>query len=142
MKQRDWAENLSDVPVARRYNAKQVAARLGISLRQLQRLFRKHLGATPQSWLRERRLEAARRMLITASSVKEVAFFLGFSSQEQLARDFRRHFGVKPSTLLEKPAQSLRRFSQSARRVECRPTSATTSDLKRAANRTPRRLKR
>lgn len=107
MRQADWIANLAATSAACRYNARHVAQALGVSLRQLQRLVRKHLGATPQSWLRGQRLEAARAMLRSASSVKEVAFSLGFSSQEQLARDFKRKFGVIPSALLDRASAEL-----------------------------------
>jgi AraC-like DNA-binding protein len=42
-------------------------------------------------------------MLSSASSVKEVALSLGFSSPEQMARDFKRRFGLSPSALLNRP---------------------------------------
>lgn len=58
------------------------------------------MGSTPQDWLNEQRLLAAKASLPRASSVKEVAFALGFRSVSQLARDFKKHFEVTPSSLL------------------------------------------
>jgi AraC-like DNA-binding protein len=82
------------------YSSRQLASALRMTPRHLQRIFAAVVGRTPQTWLSERRLHAARQMLLTAGTVKEVAFALGFGSASQLSRDFKGHFGVVPSTLL------------------------------------------
>jgi transcriptional regulator GlxA family with amidase domain len=73
---------------------------LGITPRQLQRIFASTVGCAPQDWLNERRLAVARQLLSTALTVKEVAYALGFSSASHLSRAFNKHFGGRPSTLL------------------------------------------
>jgi transcriptional regulator GlxA family with amidase domain len=82
------------------YSSRGLARALRITPRHLQRIFAATLGQTPQSWLNEQRLLAARHMLQTACTVKEVAYSLGFHSASQLSRDFKSHFGVAPSTFL------------------------------------------
>ena len=82
------------------YNAVNLARRLNISLRHLHRIFAATFGQTPQDWLNEERLVRARQMLLTARSVKEVAFALRFRGASQFSRDFRRRFGLVPSSLL------------------------------------------
>jgi transcriptional regulator GlxA family with amidase domain len=82
------------------YSSRGLARALRITPRHLQRIFAATLGQTPQSWLNEQRLLAAREMLQTACTVKEVAYSLGFHSASQLSRDFKSHFGVAPSTFL------------------------------------------
>jgi AraC-like DNA-binding protein len=82
------------------YSSRGLARALRITPRHLQRIFAATLGQTPQSWLNEQRLLAARQMLQTACTVKEVAYSLGFHSASQLSRDFKSHFGVAPSTFL------------------------------------------
>jgi AraC-like DNA-binding protein len=82
------------------YRAPALARALGITPRHLQRLFAAQVGFGPQQWLNEQRLLAARAMLAKARAVKEVAYHLGFPSASQLSRDFRNHFGVRPSALL------------------------------------------
>lgn len=82
-----------------RYSSRELARALGISQRQLQRVFRARLGSTPQAYLREERLQAAERLLHSASSVKEVAYALGFCQQSQFSRDFKERFGRRPSAL-------------------------------------------
>jgi len=82
------------------YSSRALARALRITPRHLQRMFAATLGQTPQSWLNGQRLLAARQMLQTACTVKEVAYSLGFHSASQLSRDFKSHFGVAPSTFL------------------------------------------
>jgi AraC family transcriptional regulator of adaptative response / DNA-3-methyladenine glycosylase II len=82
------------------YKSRELARALGMTQRHLQRLFATHFGRGPQEWLNEQRLEAAGRMLRNAQAVKEVAYRLGFPSASQLSRDFRNHFGIRPSQLL------------------------------------------
>jgi transcriptional regulator GlxA family with amidase domain len=82
------------------YSSRALARALRITPRHLQRIFAATLRQTPQCWLNEQRLLAARQMLQTACTVKEVAYSLGFHSASQLSRDFKSHFGVAPSTFL------------------------------------------
>jgi AraC-like DNA-binding protein len=92
-------EVLRQLAEACRYSSRELARFLGISQRQLQRIFRARLGCTPQAYLREERLQAAERLLHSASSVKEVAYALGFCQQSQFSRDFKERFGRRPSAL-------------------------------------------
>jgi transcriptional regulator GlxA family with amidase domain len=90
---------LKQLAEACRYSSRELARLMDISQRQLQRIFRARLGCTPQAYLREERLQAAERLLHSASSVKEVAFALGFCQQSQFSRDFKERFGHRPSAL-------------------------------------------
>ena len=86
------------------YNATILAARLGISIRQLQRLFARQLGCSPRAWLREERMQAAHRLLLRASTIKEVALALSFRQESHFSRDFRSRFGYTPSALQKSSA--------------------------------------
>jgi AraC-like DNA-binding protein len=86
------------------YNATTLAARLGISIRQLQRLFARQLGCSPRAWLREERMQAAHRLLLRASTIKEVALALSFRQESHFSRDFRSRFGYTPSALQKSSA--------------------------------------
>ncbi len=99
-------EALKRLAEACRYSSRELARFLGISQRQLQRVFRSRLGCSPQAYLREERLQAAERLLHSASSVKEVAYALGFCQQSQFSRDFKERFGRRPSTLQRAARQS------------------------------------
>jgi transcriptional regulator GlxA family with amidase domain len=92
--------DLTELAAKCAYRAPELARELGITPRHLQRLFAAQLGRGPQEWLNERRLLAAGEMLRSAKAVKEVAYRLGFPSASQLSRDFRNHFGIRPSELL------------------------------------------
>ena len=92
-------ETLRRLAEACHYSSRELARFLGISQRQLQRVFRSRLGCTPQAFLREERLQAAERLLHSASSVKEVAYSLGFCQQSQFSRDFKKRFSRRPSAL-------------------------------------------
>ncbi|MES0828428.1 GlxA family transcriptional regulator [Ruegeria sp. SCP11] len=74
-----------------------IAMEIGISTRQLERLFGKYLNASPKKYSMEMRLDRARKLLLqTESSVTEVAFACGFESPGHFARVYRAHFGTTP----------------------------------------------
>ena len=74
-----------------------IAEQIGISTRQLERLFGKYLNASPKKYFMEMRLERARHLLLqTESSVTEVALACGFDSPGHFARVYRSAFGVTP----------------------------------------------
>jgi transcriptional regulator GlxA family with amidase domain len=76
----------------------EIADRLGITTRQLERLFRANLGATPQQHYREMRLERARSLLLqTEMSIIEVAVATGFGSAGHFTRTYRQAYGVTPT---------------------------------------------
>ncbi len=82
----------------------EIAARLGTSSRQLERLFRKHLGRTPQLYYRELRLRRAQAMLrATALPVSEIAFAFGFSTSSYFSKCYADLFGRLPSEERSKP---------------------------------------
>ncbi|MCG7522360.1 GlxA family transcriptional regulator [Ruegeria sp. Ofav3-42] len=85
-----------------------LAARIGISLRQLERLFQMNLGRGPKQFYLECRLQLARSLLRqTALPVIEVALACGFSTSSYLAKRYSRQFG-------RTPLQERRAFSVSA----------------------------
>ena len=70
----------------------------GVSVRQLERLFRRHLGRGIHDQYRSMRLERARQLLReTPLPVLDVAVATGFTSSSQFARAYRRAFGESPS---------------------------------------------
>ena len=83
----------------------QIAAQFAVSPRTLQRLFARHVGATPKQVLqRFRRQRAVDRVSEgTGASLAEIAAELGYSDQSHLARDFRATLGRGPSALATLP---------------------------------------
>ncbi|MCC8962421.1 GlxA family transcriptional regulator [Bradyrhizobium sp. Pear76] len=79
----------------------------GVSLRQLERLFARHLGTTIHRHYRRTRLEHARVLLRqTTKSIREIALATGFAVPTQFSRSYRLHFGVAPAH--ERKVASLR----------------------------------
>lgn len=85
-------ENLEEpLPPAR------IAGALGISTRQLERLFRHHLGTSPKRFINQTRLTRARNLLVqTDQSITEVAVACGFTTPSTFSKVYRAHFGVSP----------------------------------------------
>lgn len=77
--------------------AAQVAQSMGMSLRTLQRRLGEQ-GVSFQQILAEHRLDVATGLLAQpALPIKEIAFVLGFGSQDAFSRAFRRRTGVSPT---------------------------------------------
>jgi transcriptional regulator GlxA family with amidase domain len=75
-----------------------LARSAGVSVRQLERLFRLHLGTTIVSYYRQLRLNHARELLRrTGLSVGEIALASGFSSHSYFSRAFKAQFGFAPT---------------------------------------------
>ncbi len=75
----------------------QLAASVGVSKRQMERLFRRYLGTTPTHYYMDLRLKAARRLLEqTSHSIADVAFACGFSSPAHFSLRYRGMFGASP----------------------------------------------
>lgn len=74
-----------------------LAALSGITLRQLERLFVKYLGATiAETYMAIRLDHAAHLLRATSMPVTEIALSCGFSGSSHFSRVFRQRFGVPP----------------------------------------------
>lgn len=74
-----------------------IAEQLNVSHRQLDRLFRQHLGASPSNFYRDLRLARASSLLKqTSLTVGEVAVSCGFQSASHLAKFFAKKFDETP----------------------------------------------
>ena len=82
-----------------RLDAAEVAGVLGISLRQLARVFQT-AGTTPSRYILEQRLQRANAELgeprAEKTTIADVAYRWGFSSQSHFTRAFRKRFGRTP----------------------------------------------
>lgn len=76
----------------------QLASQLGISSRQLERLFHNNLGRKPQDFYRMLRLRYARALLESGqANVTNVAIESGFSDCSHFSRHFKLVYGISPS---------------------------------------------
>lgn len=76
---------------------RELAEEVGLSSRQLERLFQRYLNTTPSRYTMEHRLGRARSLLRNTSlSIIEVAVACGFTSHSHFSKSYREHFGTTP----------------------------------------------
>jgi transcriptional regulator GlxA family with amidase domain len=76
----------------------EIAAELGISTRQLERLFERYMKCSPKKFATDLRLERARNLLLqTEMSVTQIAHACGFTSTGHFSRVYKSRFGVTPT---------------------------------------------
>ena len=80
----------------------EIARALGVSQRQLERQFKKHVGCTVVQFGLLLRLQNARVLLISTDlSVREIATASGFNTLSHFTYSFRKFFGRRPSEYRE-----------------------------------------
>jgi transcriptional regulator GlxA family with amidase domain len=78
----------------------ELATRVGVSARHLERLFRQLLGTSPYQFYLRVRLERARQLVQqTRMTIMEIAVATGFVSASHFCRSFRETFGETPRRL-------------------------------------------
>ncbi|MFC6638279.1 helix-turn-helix domain-containing protein [Sulfitobacter sp. JBTF-M27] len=86
-------ENNIEEPISPSLLAKEV----GMSTRQLERLFRRYLNRSPKRYYMELRLQKARNLLMqTDMSVINVALACGFASPSHFSKCYRAHYETTP----------------------------------------------
>ncbi|MBS3648538.1 GlxA family transcriptional regulator [Pseudaminobacter sp. 19-2017] len=80
------------------FSAVELAKSAGLSVRQVERLFLRHLNVTPGRYYMRLRLERARELLRqTNMPILDVAIATGFTSHSYFAQSYRLQFGRPPS---------------------------------------------
>ncbi len=75
----------------------ELASYVGLSRRQLERLFQKYLQCTPSKYYMKLRLFRARQLLKqTSMSIIDVAAACGFVSTPHFSKCYREHLGIPP----------------------------------------------
>jgi transcriptional regulator GlxA family with amidase domain len=78
----------------------EIASKVSLSPRQIERLFERHLSSTPWQHYVGVRLARARQLLeLTAMPVTDIAVACGFVSTSHFSKRFRDHFKLSPSKL-------------------------------------------
>ena len=92
------ALTLLDSGIENRINVNSLAALVGISRRELLRLFRAEIGKTPSDIINQRRLERAQSLVLNSHlPLSTIASAVGFSSQSHLTSFYHKHLGTTPA---------------------------------------------
>lgn len=84
-------------PLDRPFDQSELERETGLTIQHLDRLFAKECQTTPGRYFDLRRLEQAKlRLATTSSSIKEIAYQLGFNSQSHFARWFGKRQKATP----------------------------------------------
>jgi transcriptional regulator GlxA family with amidase domain len=76
----------------------QISARVGISARQVERLFREQIGTPPNAFYLGLRLARARTLLRqTINPILAIAVECGFASTSHFSHAYKRAFGIAPT---------------------------------------------
>ena len=96
-----------------------VAAELGLSARQLERLCRQHVGMGPASLYRQLRMRYANWLIEnTDRSVTDIANEAGFADCAHFSRQFKDTYGLSPSTRRLQPQRAVNGDAARARVFE------------------------
>jgi transcriptional regulator GlxA family with amidase domain len=107
---------LMEQNLARPIAVAEVAAELGVSARQLERLCRKHAGTGPASLYRQLRMRYANWLIVnTDRSVTDIANEAGFADCAHFSRQFKDAYGLSPSTHRLRPQRRVNGDSAGAR---------------------------
>ncbi len=107
-------------PLNQKFSEKELTTRVGLGRSQMNGLFTQATGLSPRRYYERRRREASERLLThTRTSLKEIAFDLGFGSESHFSHWFRRHTRVSPSAFREggRPAEAGRAKSFNPRQA-------------------------
>jgi transcriptional regulator GlxA family with amidase domain len=88
-----------------------LAKNCGVSLRTLERHFRKEMGKSPKAWLSEQWLLWANELLQDDPSVKNAAINLGYKHATHFSRDFKKLCGHCPGEKPPPPRTERRQMS-------------------------------
>jgi len=93
---------LEDLP-----NIGQISRDVGLNPNKLQQGFKEIYGKTVNMYIREKRMEAARILLLKTDHIlSSITSMVGFKSQSYLTKMFRRYYGVTPSEFRQNMKQN------------------------------------
>ena len=99
-----------------------LANRLGVGGRQLRRLFRQHVGASPIAVAQTRRVLLAKQLIHeTSLPMAEIALASGFNSVRRFNETFRDLFGRPPAALRHGRGKTIREAGALSVRLAYRP---------------------
>ena len=90
------------------YRRNRLAELLQVSVRTLERHFKKHFSLTVGQWLIELRLANAYDQVLSGKALKEISYDVGFKQPSHFTKCFKQRFGVPPSLLQGRGADQRR----------------------------------
>jgi AraC-like DNA-binding protein len=78
------------------FSLEKAALSMGLDKYKFLRLFKQFTGLTPNNYIIFQKVEASKKKLLTASSMIEVAYEMGFYDTSHFYRHFKRFTGVTP----------------------------------------------
>jgi transcriptional regulator GlxA family with amidase domain len=91
------AVSIMEANIEEPINLDELAQHVGVSRRQLERLFQKYLHCVPTRYYLELRLNRARQLLLqTDMSIVDVELACGFVSAPHFSKCYRDYFGIPP----------------------------------------------
>jgi AraC-like DNA-binding protein len=84
---------------ARPLNSSDLEQATGLDRFELARAFRRLAGTSPYRYLLGRRLEAARRAILSGEEISHVAAGVGFADQAHMTRHFKARYGITPGRM-------------------------------------------
>lgn len=98
------AINMMDNLDTETLSIKTLAEKLGIGERWLRELFQQQLGASPQTFLMNKKLSLARNLLDNSNlSITDIALSAGFNSVRRFNDAFKKRFGRTPRSFKKQP---------------------------------------
>ena len=95
---------LMEANVERPVSLERIAQETGLSRRQIERLFKRHLNCVPKRYYLELRLKRARELLLqTAMPIMDITTACGFQSPPHFSKCYRKQFGYPPSVERQSP---------------------------------------
>jgi AraC family transcriptional regulator, glycine betaine-responsive activator len=89
---------LMEANIERPLSLETIARQTGLSRRQIERLFKRHLHCVPKRYYLEMRLKRARELLVqTAMPIMDITTACGFQSPPHFSKCYRNQFGHPPS---------------------------------------------
>lgn len=91
--------NLMQKNLSEPLSLEEISHYCGLGSRQIQRLFKQHIGTSPNSYYLQQRLDHAHRLLTeTSAPIKQIALDSGFSSLPTFYKRYKSRFGAPPMT--------------------------------------------
>ena len=98
LNQAEKVKSYIDSNIYDKLNAQQVAQKFGFSVSQLGRLFKRQYGVTVYSYILDRKLDTAKRLIKNSSvTIGEIANILNFADEHYFCNIFNKKFGMTPN---------------------------------------------